>query len=70
MFNKIKDKIIARELNKLAKELRNTDWFEVKHELMKNKWEALRNQDNELYIAIEDYEKIVNVLAEVFEKGE
>ena len=39
-----------------------------KHTLMKIKWVALKTQDNEAYNEVEDYEKIANVLEEVFGK--
>ena len=68
MFRKIKEKIIERELDKIEKVLRKIDYVELKHTLMKMKWVVLKTQDNEAYNAIEDYEKIANVLEEVFGK--
>lgn len=66
MFNKLKDKMIERELNKIEKILHKIDYGELKYSLMKMKWEALRLQDNDAYEAIEGYEKIAKVLEEVF----
>ena len=68
MFRKIKEKMIERELDKIEKVLRKIDYVELKHTLMKMKWVALKTQDNEAYNAVEDYEKIANVLEEVFGK--
>ena len=68
MFRKIKEKIIERELDKIEKVLRKIDYVELKHTLMKMKWVVLKTQDNEAYNAVEDYEKIANVLEEVFGK--
>ena len=68
MFRKIKEKMIERELNKIEKVLRKIDYVELKHTLMKIKWIALKTQDNEAYNEVEDYEKIANVLEEVFGK--
>ena len=68
MFRKIKKKIIERELDKIEKVLRKIDYVELKHTLMKMKWVVLKTQDNEAYNAVEDYEKIANVLEEVFGK--
>lgn len=66
MFNKLKDKMIERELNKIEKILHKIDYGELRHNLMKMKWEALRLKDDDAYQAIEDYEKIAKVLEEVF----
>ena len=68
MFRKIKEKMIGRELDKIEKVLRKIDYVELKHTLMKMKWVVLKTQDNEAYNAVEDYEKIANVLEEVFGK--
>lgn len=68
MLDFIKNKILEIELNKIEKILRNADYAKVKHELMKMKWKALQLEDNNTYKALEDYEKIVNVLEEVFGK--
>lgn len=68
MFRKIKEKMIERELDKIEKVLRKIDYVELKHTLMKIKWVALKTQDNEAYNEVEDYEKIANVLEEVFGK--
>ena len=68
MFRKIKEKMIERELDKIEKVLRKIDYVELKHTLMKMKWVVLKTQDNESYNAVEDYEKIANVLEEVFGK--
>ena len=68
MFRKIKEKMIERELDKIEKVLRKIDYVELKHTLMKIKWVALKTQDNEAYNEVEDYEKITNVLEEVFGK--
>lgn len=68
MFRKIKEKMIERELDKIEKVLRKIDYVELKHTLMKIKWVALKTQDNEAYDEVEDYEKIANVLEEVFGK--
>ena len=68
MFRKIKEKMIERELDKIEKVLRKIDYVELKHTLMKIKWIALKTQDNEAYNEVEDYEKIANVLEEVFGK--
>ena len=68
MFRKIKEKMIERELDKIEKVLRKIDYVELKYTLMKMKWVALKTQDNEAYNAVEDYEKIANVLEEVFGK--
>ena len=68
MFRKIKEKMIERELDKIEKVLRKIDYVELKHTLMKMKWVALKTQDNEAYNEVEDYEKIANVLEEVFGK--
>lgn len=68
MFRKIKEKMIERELDKIEKVLRKIDYVELKHTLMKMKWVALKTQDTEAYNAVEDYEKITNVLEEVFGK--
>lgn len=68
MFRKIKEKMIERELDKIEKVLRKIDYVELKHTLMKMKWVALKTQDNEAYNAVEDYEKIANVLEKVFGK--
>lgn len=68
MFRKIKEKMIERELDKIEKVLRKIDYVELKHALMKIKWVALKAQDNEAYNEVEDYEKIANVLEEVFGK--
>lgn len=68
MFRKIKEKMIERELDKIEKVLRKIDYVELKHTLMKMKWVVLKTQDNEAYNAVEDYEKIANVLEEVFGK--
>ena len=68
MLDFIKNKILEIELDKIEKILRNADYTKIKHGLMKMKWEALRLEDNNTYKALEDYEKIVNVLEEVFGK--
>ena len=68
MFRKIKEKMIERELDKIEKVLRKIDYVELKHTLMKMKWVVLKTQDNEAYNAVEDYEKIANVLEKVFGK--
>ena len=68
MFRKIKEKMIERELDKIEKVLRKIDYVELKHTLMKMKWVALKTQDNGAYNAVEDYEKIANVLEKVFGK--
>lgn len=68
MFRKIKEKMIERELDKIEKVLRKIDYVELKHTLIKIKWVALKTQDNEAYNEVEDYEKIANVLEEVFGK--
>ena len=68
MFRKIKEKMIERELDKIEKVLRKINYVELKHTLMKIKWVALKTQDNEAYNEVEDYEKIANVLEEVFGK--
>lgn len=68
MFRKIKEKMIERELDKIEKVLRKIDYVELKHTLMKIKWVALKTQDNEAYNEVEDYEKIANILEEVFGK--
>ena len=68
MLDFIKNKILEIELNKIEKMLRNADYIKIKYELMKMKWEALRLEDNNTYKALEDYEKILNVLEEVFGK--
>ncbi len=68
MFRKIKEKMIERELDKIEKVLRKIDYVELKHTLMKMKWVALKIKDTEAYNAVEDYEKITNVLEEVFGK--
>ena len=68
MFRKIKEKMIERELDKIEKVLRKIDYVELKHTLMKMKWVVLKTQDTEAYNAVEDYEKITNVLEEVFGK--
>lgn len=68
MFQKIKEKMIERELNKIEKVLRKMDYRELKHTLLKMKWTALKLNDKEAYAAVEDYEKIARVLEEVFGK--
>lgn len=68
MLDFIKNKILEIELNKIEKMLRNADYIKIKHELMRMKWKALRLEDNNTYKALEDYEKIIDVLEEVFGK--
>lgn len=64
MFDKLKDKLIERELNKLFKILETADYEALKHQMLQTKWDALKNKDKNTY----DFaETMWNVLDE-FEK--
>lgn len=64
MFDKLKDKLIERELNKLFKILETADYKALKHQMLQTKWEAMQNKDTNTY----DFaETMWNVLDE-FEK--
>ena len=68
MLREVFGSLIVRELVNIERVLRIIDYVELKHTLMKMKWVALKTQDNEAYNAVEDYEKIANVLEKVFGK--
>lgn len=64
MFRKIKDKILEKKLNDLFKFLETADYFTLKHSMLKMKWDALKENDNDtyelagvMYNILEDFEK-------------
>ena len=66
MLQWLKDKIMEKQLNKMQENLRNTNYTAWKHEIMAAKWQALRAEDDSAYEAIEEYEKMVEVLEKIF----
>lgn len=66
MLQWLKDKIKEKQLNKIQENLRNTNYTELKHDIMAAKWQALRENDDDAYEAIEEYEKMVETLEKIF----
>lgn len=64
MFQRIKDKIIEKEMEKLFKFLEKANYTQLKHDMMRTKWDALKAHDDDTY---EFAETMWNVLDE-FEK--
>lgn len=66
MLQWLKDRIMEKQLNKMQNTLRNMDYTAWKHEIMAAKWQALREEDDNAYEAIEEYEKMVETLEKIF----
>lgn len=70
MFRKLKDKIIEKEMNKLFKFLETANYTNLKHEMMRTKWEALRAGDNDTYDFAETMYNVFGEFEKLFAKGE
>lgn len=70
MFNRIKDKIIQKEMEKLFEFLEKADYTKLKHEMLKTKWEALRVQDNDTYDFAETMYNVFGEFEQLFAKGD
>ena len=46
--------------DKIEKELRKCDFTVLRHQIMKQKWDALRGEDDFTYDLLTDYEELVN----------
>lgn len=68
MFEKFKERALNKAIDKIAKELAQCDFNILRHELMKMKWQALRDKDDDTYNMIDDYTELVNVLEKIFNK--
>lgn len=66
MLSMIQNKILQKMIKRIIKELNQVDYFTLKHELMKMKWEALRANDDNTYNIITEYEELVTVLEKMF----
>lgn len=70
MLSMIQNKILQKMVKRIIKELNQVDYFTLKHELMKMKWEALRANDDNTYNIITEYEELVIVLEKMFKVEE
>ena len=70
MLSMIQNKMLQKIVKKIIKELNQVDYFTLKHELMKMKWEALRANDDNTYNIITEYEELVTVLEKMFKTEE
>lgn len=70
MFERMREKALMKALNKIEKELRKCDFTVLRHQIMKQKWDALRGEDDFTYDLLTDYEELVNVLEKIFKKEE
>lgn len=68
MFEKLKERALNKAIDRIAKELAQCDFNILRHELMKSKWQALRDNDDDTYNAIDKYTELVDVLEEIFSK--
>lgn len=70
MFNKLKDKKIERDLNKLFKFLETADYTILKHGMLQQKWQALGEQDDYTYNLAETMWNVLDEFEKFFVKGE
>lgn len=71
MFKFIRQKYENFLAKRILKELKTANYPELKHWAMKQKWEALREQDDVKYECYEWYEELLTTLEKVFyKKGE
>ena len=70
MFEKLKERALNKAIDRIAKELSQCDFNILRHELMKSKWQALRDNDDDTYDAIDKYTELVDVLEKIFQKKE
>lgn len=70
MLSMIQNKILQKMVKRIIKELNQVDYFTLKHELMKMKWEALRANDDNTYNIITEYEELVIILEKMFKVEE
>ena len=66
MLQWLKDKIMEKQFSKMQNDLRNIDYMQLKHDIMAAKWKALKDNDDNAYEAIEEYEKMIEVLEKIF----
>lgn len=69
MFEKIKEKALIKAVNTIEKELKQCDFNILRHECIRAKWQALKQEDDEMYVLLEDYEELLNVLERIFQRG-